>query len=461
MLPARDENRQRTLSWSIFIIACVSYLCLSWSEQGTRGEALLEPPVSPLPFNRQQVLGLDLRQHSSLAAYQWLAGTQIPSAGIIVIPIDADVVVALGEGDIQDAALSATDSLVAAGAGSPLATCLRQPDGVADPVATAEVAVQALIDRYPDVIAYVFACNFAAEPEWHSAVITAMEHVNPRVSGVDATLLPVSGGAPVTLIDIDDPADVRVLAEGGGGTGGYVIISLEIDAPISTQDLEDAQLAILESPHVGLVLLRPSASVDPLAVRAALEIAPVSTDLLLTGFSNASLHAITRQGDWHVTSVGTIEYLRTASDTASLEATFVGTDLYVHGVRSPNAGRIRVWIDPPPSHLPDIPTKIIELEAEQARDSAIHIETGLSASRHRLVIVAENQDGSNVMISGIFVSGSPTRAWAGGLAAAGLLLVAVTALADRCMASISSIRRTTGPPSTGGTEHPRGFVRRG
>ena len=119
MIPEISERLRRTMSWSVFVVACVSYLCLGWAQQGTSGSAMLEPPSSPLPFDRQNVFGLDLRQHSSLTAYQWLTSAGPLSPGLIVIPVDVDVVRALQEGEIQEAALSATDSLVAAGAGTP------------------------------------------------------------------------------------------------------------------------------------------------------------------------------------------------------------------------------------------------------------------------------------------------------------------------------------------------------
>lgn len=421
---------------------------------------MLEPPASPLPFDRQRVFGLDLRQHSSLSAYQWLMTAELQPPALIVVPIDADVVLALGEEDIQDAALSATDSLIEAGSGSPLAACLRRPNVALDATVTAAVAVEALIDRYPDVIAYVFACNFESEPEWQAAVSGAMESVNPRIAGTGGTLLPVSAGAPVTLVDTQDPADVAAQATGGGDSGGYVIMSVQVDAPITVRLLEDAQHSILETPHVGLVLLRPSGDTDPSDVGAALEVAPVDTDLLLTGFSNVTLDAITLGGDWQSTRVGTVQYLRTASASATLTVDFVGTNVYVHGVRSPDAGRILAWVDPPAAEPLEDPDITYDLMTEQARDSALPLFTGLSASRHTLVLMIENDEASNVTISGFFVSGSPSRAWIGGLAATSLLLAAVAALSERCLSSISAIRRSSGPQVTGGSEHPRGFARR-
>jgi hypothetical protein len=460
MIHGISHDRQRTLSWSIFLIAIVSFVCLGWAEQGVRGVSMVDPPSSPLPFNRQQVFGLDLREHSSLSALQWLTSADFPDTALIVIPIDADVVVALGEGEIQDAALAATDSLVTAGAGSPLAVCLRRPDVSTDLADVAAIAVESLIDRYPDVIAYVFACNHASESDWREAVAASMSSINPRMTGVTETLLPVSSGAPAALMETSDPVHVQISAESGNLSRGYSIVSLRIDGSLPTRVLRDAQDAIQNTSHLGLILLRPTTDVDPAMISAALRSAPLQPDSLLEGFSNATLDAISVHGDWQAVKVGTVQYLRSTAETATLVTEFVGTDLFLLAVRSPNAGRIHAWIDPPASGLPAIPDVSLDLNAPQARDGLYPLFTGLSAARHRVVVVAVNTDQSNVTMSGFFVTGRRAPAWTGGFAAVTFLVIAAAALTERCAASIWSIRRTSGPPMTREGEHPRGFTRR-
>ncbi|HUG14504.1 MAG TPA: hypothetical protein VMM78_05730 [Thermomicrobiales bacterium] len=355
--------------------------------------------------------------------------------------------------------MAALDSLVEAGVGSPLAACLRRPDAVTDAVETAAIAVEALIERYPDAIAYVFACNHASEPEWQAAVAEAMGNINPRAAGVAATLFPVSSGAPLTLIDTRDPDDILTEIESGEAAKGYVAVSLQIDAPVAPAVLQDARRAIMETSHVAIVLIRPTPDVNVDSTTAAIAAVSGHSDGLLIGFSNATLESVERLGEWETVRVGTVTYLRVTTASATLTFDFVGTDMYLLGVRSPNAGIVHAWIDPPATGLSPHPDVSYDLGATQARDTAHPLFTGLSASRHTLVLVANNDDGSNVMISGFFVTGSPVLTWTGRLAAASLLLIATAALAERCASTISTIRRTSGPRAVDRWDHPRGFTR--
>jgi hypothetical protein len=102
-----------------------------------------------------------------------------------------------------------------------------------------------------------------------------------------------------------------------------------------------------------------------------------------------------------------------------------------------------------------LPTSEISLDATQARDAAVPLFTGLPATHHRVVVASA---GGDVVVSGIFISGRATPGWANGVAAFGLLVTSIAALAQICFVAVQNIRAeaSVGSRRRGG-EHPRGF----
>lgn len=460
MIPLLTDPLRRRLSWSIFSLACLAFLMLGIAEQGAHGSAVQTPPPSPLPFARDRVLGLDLRNYSSLDALEWLHSAEVGSLPLIALPIDGDVVSAFGQPEVQDSAVGAIDQLVQAGTGSPLAICLRQPSALGTPPDIAVIAIEAILERYPNVIAYVSACDPKVNEEWQQTIASAMQQINRRVAASTATLIPVSTGAALDIVQLDSIDAISDVDEIAPPASGYLAIAVPISAPITEQNVSSFQSVIVNGSHTAIILAQPASELPPEFVTPAFGLAPVATSLLLDGFSNVTSGFVLREGEWQESTVGTVTYLRSSAESSTLVVDFVGTEVYLIGVRSPSSGRISAWIDPDLTGEQPRPDLTIEMVATQARDAAIPLFTGLPATRHRLYVVAQNDSASSVTVSGFFVSSRPTPVWSGLLAALGLLAVAVASLAERCYASVVAIRRAnstrTDPEQEG---HPRGFRR--
>ncbi|MGH9173974.1 MAG: hypothetical protein ACRD1H_06435, partial [Vicinamibacterales bacterium] len=111
MIPSFDGALRRRASWTVLALACLAYLLLGIAEQGARGAAVSSPSEAPLPFERHRVFGLDLSAMSSLQAFEWLNAAGNPSLALIVVPIDGDVVTALGQEAERAAAVAAVETL--------------------------------------------------------------------------------------------------------------------------------------------------------------------------------------------------------------------------------------------------------------------------------------------------------------------------------------------------------------
>jgi hypothetical protein len=458
MIPAIDRKLRRRLSWTIFLLACLGFLSLGLAEQGSRGPVLKSPPPAALPFPRHQVLGLDLRSYSSLGALEWLNTANAGTLPLIAIPVDADVVAAFGEPDIQDAAVSAMDQLVTAGAGSPLAACLRRPSTARGATESARIALEAIIERYPNVLAYVSACD--EDDEWQQAISDAMSDIRMRAVSSVSSLVPVSAGAPLDEVWLDGPTQLSDATTPIASTD-YSVLVIPISEPVTTSLVEQAQATIISSAQTALIMLRPEPDAPHESVVGAIQMANLGTNMLPVGFTNATAPFIVVDGDWQATTVGTVAYMRTSAESAMLVVDFIGTDVHLLGVRSPQGGKVSAWIDPSVSDPPSVPDVTVDFRGQQARDTSEVLFQNLPAARHRLYVVAHNEGGSNVTLSGFFVVGMPSPTWTGTLAAALLLLIATVAFAERCHASVMDIRRKSGMlVDVPQGEHPRGFSRR-
>jgi hypothetical protein len=460
MFPRIDERFRRRISWSVLVLALLSFVCLGLAEQGTRGTAMGSPPSAPLPFARHLVMGLDLQHLSSLDAIQWLENADVENVAFIAIPIDADVVAAFGQDDVQEMAASALDRLVAAGNNAPLAACLRRPAAVDDAERVALVAIETMIERYPGAIAYVSACDPGADPVWQQDIARAMAQINQWVAPTTEALVPVASGVPIASVSVASFEQLRENLATANLGAGYALARIPVTAPVEQADVLACQEAIAESAHLALVMLQPDRDLDPDAVVPALASAPLQGNFLPEGFTNAAAPFIIREGEWQESTVGTVEYLRTSEEQSTLVFDFIGTDVYLLGIRSPEGGQVSAWIDPQVTGQPTQPDVLIDFSASQARDSVRPLFTGLPAARHRVYVVAQNNEETQVTLSGFVVMSRPTPAWTGLLAASTMLLIGTAALAERCHASIVAIRRYARPRGADSERrHPRGFKR--
>jgi hypothetical protein len=168
---------------------------------------------------------------------------------------------------------------------------------------------------------------------------------------------------------------------------------------------------------------------------------------------------VQRSAEWQPSTVGTASYARSTATGASMTVEFVGTELFLTGILSPDGGRISVWVDADSSGGNTQPFSIASLAADQARDDAIPLVSDLPAAQHRLTIVVE---GGEVTVSGFFAAGKAEPGTTSALVAIGLFAIAVVALADICYASVTELRNRALAPdrSVSAQDHPREFTHR-
>ncbi|HEX5163945.1 MAG TPA: hypothetical protein VFV93_01010 [Thermomicrobiales bacterium] len=457
MIPSFDPALWRRASWTVLTLAVAAFVCLGLAEQGSRGGGLLIPPDSPLPFERQRVFGLNLDALSSVDALNWLNAAGNPNLALMVLPVDADVVQSLALEDQRENGLAGIETLRAAAGGSPLAFCLRRPAETVGGLAIAQAAVESIKARFPDQVIYVRACDPDAVPGWQGNIDEAARP-DAEVRASDDTLIPLAGGPLITLDAIDNVRELDPDRLSLNAHDRYTIYSFEASEPLSTDDVERVAGALADTSHTALVFVAPIDGVDPAALISTIAPVALAGDELPEGFSGVKAPAMQINDGWQHSTVGTTQYLRAAASGAALEVEFVGTDISLIAVESPDSGLINVWLDPASQTAP--PTAILDLSSTQARDSAIPVATGLPAAHHRLIMQVVTEEGQSVTISGLFVTGKPPTAWTVTMAAAVVLLAAVAALSERCYTAIAAIRRRSGPPRRRSrTGHPRVFAR--
>jgi hypothetical protein len=452
MIPLFNAAFRRRLAWLALLLAAGSYLMLAIAEQGSAPAGFSAPPSQPLPFERQRVFGLDLTDRSSVDALNWLNAAGNPSLALIAVAIDPDVVGALSVTDQQPLAYSALDLLFGSTADSPLAVCLHEPPGTVGQLGVAQAALGSLNERYTARIAYVAGCPSDAV-EWRRAVARAALKADSPVESFDSTYVPLSSGAALVVQDVGADTLQRAAVRGGGASR-YRVLASPPRADISANFLDQAREVLRDYAQVGLVLAQPAPGADPGAFASAVGAALLSTDQAPQGFSPINAGAVRLSGDWPESLVGAVAYRRAGGEGAALTVDFVGEDVYLLGLVSPGGGSASVWLDPPDGPLPP-PSGEISLDAAQARDAAVPIFTGLPATHHRVVLASA---GGDVVVSGIFISGRATPGWANGVAAFGLLLVSIAALAEICCVAVQNIRAeaSVGSRRRDG-DHPRGF----
>jgi hypothetical protein len=392
---------------------------------------------------------------SSLRALEWLRAAGPSPAALVVVPLDGDVVAALGQPEAQGTAFSAVDLIVEAAGEGPLAACLHKPTQTVGVLGVAQAAVGALSERYTDRFAYVFGCDMSGDREWQRALAQAALKSPDPVAGHDRDLIPLSAGAPIEVRTISanrlNVASVRGLAD-----GSYVAPEVPIDAAPDVNLLQRASDVLESVAHVGLVLLQPHNSSDAAAIAAVTRTTALEADELPQGYSSAISTGIAVTSGWQTARVGTLTYLQAQQPGAALSVTFVGSELYVLGLRSPEGGELEAWLDrdPQTSQAPDAR---LSFAADQARDAVLDVFGGLAAMRHRVTFVVAQ---GSIVVAGLFVAGKAQVDWASGFAAVGLLIVGVAALGDLSYSAIQQVRgRSPVPTRRRRRAHPREFER--
>jgi hypothetical protein len=393
-----------------------------------------------LPFERQRVFGLDLTGRSSGDALEWLQSTTGGMPGLVAIPIDGDVVLALGQEQARDAALDAIDLLVDASRGAPIAACLRKPPQTVGDIGVAQAAVGALLERYPSNIAYVSSCELTSDPSWQQAVgRAALGNIDPP-PGTDDALFPLTVGTIAhTRAMAADEIDTAGIA--ASGDSRYVLAIVDVREPVSAEFTQQAIDGLRNEPALALTLVRPDPSLDPTTVLASIRDARLSDTLAPQGFSNVGSPPIVESLEWEDSVVGTVRYRRTTTPGAAMRVEFSGTQLHLVCVLSPDAGSVVVWLDSDPGAEGATPLVEIDLSAEQATDAAIALVEDIPASQHRVTVVTTE---GQIMISGFFAAGNEESNITSTLASLGLFGTAVAALADLCYSAVAELRARAG-----------------
>jgi hypothetical protein len=237
----------------------------------------------------------------------------------------------------------------------------------------------------------------------------------------------------------------------------YVLPVIPVAAPLSDGEIRFATEAIRDAAQIGLVLLRPSRELSGADLAQSVARSALPPDQLPEGFSGASAPGMTFDGNWEISTVGRVIYMRTGESGSTLRATFSGTTLYLQALLSPNAGSLALWVDPDLND-PGPALSTVDLTALQAQDAAIVLVEGLAAEPHSIVLVSA---GGDVSVSGLFVKGQPASGWNAGVSAFALILLASAAMAVVGLSRVQDIRnRTMLPPGrTAQSTHPRAYQR--
>lgn len=439
-LPHFRPQFRRRISWTILALAASSFLFLALAEQGTSTRVPGTVPPAPLPFERQRVFGLDLSSRSSVAALTWLRSTTGGMPGLVAIPIDGEVVLALGQEQARPNALAAIDLLVNAARGAPIAACLRKPAQTVGDIGVAQAAVGALAERYPASIAYVSSCERTADPSWQRAVgRAALSNVDPP-PGTEDAFFPLTVGTIAHVRSISED-DIGAPGASASGDSRYVLVSVDVREPASATLIQAAADALRNEPALALILLRPEESLDPTTILASIRDVRLSDTTAPQGFSNVGSPPIVQSDEWEESIVGTARYRRTDVVGAAMRVEFSGTQLHLVCVLSPDAGSIVVWLDAVPGAEGASPWIEIDLSADQARDDAIALVEDIPASRHQVTIVST---GGDFAVSGFFAAGKEESGATSALATIGLFLIAVAALADVCYSAVAELRARAG-----------------
>lgn len=447
--------RQRLVRVSallIVLLALGAALLQGLAEQGGVGSDLSPVPDQPLAFPREKVFGLDLSDRPSLEAVQWLESGGAGAFGLVVVPVDADIIAALLSANERGPAFQALDQLMAVTTETTVALCLDRPVTQVEDDVLAELTVDTLRDRYPDRIAYLTACPSTSERTWAASISEQVRYGAPALPG---RLVPLSTGAMAEIEAVSSFDDLRAEALRSFAGDTYALPRVHVTAPLGPGELEVSSSAIQDAAQVALILLQPDRDLDPAALTASIANVQLDAAQLPEGFSSVHSPAIHFSEQWQPSMIGRISYRHTAQEGALIQSTFVGTTIYLQTLLSPSAGSVAVWIDPEPSN-PGPPFAEIDLSASQATDAAVVLAEGLAAGRHTIAIMTT---GGEVTVSGLFVSGQPETGWHAGVTTLALVAIASVAMAVVGLARVQDIRdRNALPPlETPQVTHPRAY----
>lgn len=458
--PFRSSGERRLLYWSgwlIAILASASFVLMAFAEQGTAGAGLREVPNDPLPFNRHAGIGVDLTGLSSLQAVEWLEAADVSRAPLVVIPLDGDIVAAFNTPEVSQIAHQAVEMLLSGADGTTIAVCLRRPISAMEEQVLAATAVAVLTEVYSERITYLGACAQDTQPSWEAHVLAELNYLPPG-SPSERMLAPVSIGAPLRLQNAVQPGELGDVFYDSVGGDTYAAVRL---APTASLD-EPTRQRLWESIHsrgqVAVFVAAPDPDASPEGFVQSLSFGNRINTEMSEGFNNATSPLITWNGDWTLTPVGPVEYQRTLTPGSSLTTEFVGTEMWVIGIASPDGGQLGVWVDSEEPDTSTAPDRIIDLERSQARDQSMLAIDGLPAARHRITLVAA---GTEVSISGLFVTGRTESGIHGTIGSLGLIATAVAGLAIVLSVAVDDLRIRIGldRPGEDESEHPRIFSR--
>lgn len=454
---------RRVAAWTLLVVSCLGFIALGLAEQNVKGAVISPVPDAPLPFARHKVVGVDLRGRNSLETVQWLQTGGVGPFALAIVPVDPDIVSALTQPDAKPAALAAMDQLVQAAQGVPLAACLTKPPSIVGSLGVAQSVAEALIERYPGAIAYVLACGSANDVgDWHADISHAIRGED-RPALPSNVLIPLSAGAPLTLFPgpENDALPAAGIMARLPGTDRYSAVLVRMTQPANDEFRGAAATRLSDLAALSLVIVQPDREVDPVSFVSSLGGLSLGGSPLPEGFTSVTAPGISTQGDWILSTVGTVPYARTTTD-AAIAVEFVGTNLFVQALTSPDGGTLLAWIDPPDGATTQAPDIVVTLKDGQATDAIIPLASGLPGARHRLVLSASNDQSKaqNVSISGFVVTGHATPEPVARLAALMFLVIATVALTERALSSIQSIRgREQRRPERRASGHPRVFTR--
>lgn len=456
----RSPGERRLLYWSgwlIAIFASISYILLAFAEQGTAGAGLRIVPNDPLPFNRHAGVGVDLTGFSSLQAVEWLESADVSAAPLVVIPLDGDIVAAFNTPDMSHIAHQAVEMLLTGADGANVAFCLRRPISAMEDRVLAETAVAVLTEVYSARITYLGGCVPESLASWEAEVLNQLDYLPPN-SETERMLAPVSIGAPLRLqngVRIEDLDDAFYDSVGGDT---YAAVRLEPFAGLDERMRQRVREAIHHRGHVALFLAAPALEAPSDQFVQSLTFGGQQNTELSEGFNNATSPLITWNGDWTLTPVGPVAYQRTLTPGSSISTEFIGTEIWVIGIASPDGGQLGVWVDTEDPDTSTTPDRIIDMERSQARDQSMLAIDGLPAARHRITLVAA---GTEVSVSGLFVTGRTESGIHGTIGSLGLIAAAVAGLAIVLSVAVDDLRIRIGldRPGEDGSEHPRIFSR--
>jgi len=330
--------------------------------------------------------------------------------------------------------------LIDAARGAPIALCLRKPSQSVGDIGVAQAAVGAVLDNFTSSVAYVSSCELSADASWQQAVGRAVLGNENPPAGTDDALFPLTVGT-IAHVRPAHESDLGSDAALAAGDDRYVLAEIDATEPVNSTLTGDASDAIRNDSALALVLVRPDRSLDPTTLLASIRDVNLTDSSAPQGYSNVGATWIGQAGAWQDSIVGTATYRRTDASGASMTTTFVGTQIHLIAIRSPDAGDVEVWLDATPGVGEAQPFAVIDLSAEQARDDAISLVADVPASRHQITIVT---DGGEVAVAGFFVAGKQESAVTSALAALGLVVIAVAALADACYSAVSELRARAG-----------------